>query len=197
MLYNFLSQNFLHLILIFFIHNVWWWLKVNHTLKERRFSTADCNMTEWNTLCILSNVFSQKAWELIFFRIVYLMVLTLNFLQNQFIQTFFRFSQILFFFLKLYNCCHFQLAVFSVSVEQSSLSFKFTLLSSLFFTQYNSLSEQTFSDCTKLNFLNNYSDFMWYLCDRKKKLILLRQHHNCLWQIQSLTTDWLSCSDHN
>jgi len=79
--------------------------------EKRRFFAADCSMTEWNTLCISDKVFNWNAWELIFLIMIYLAFLTSNFLHSWFIWMFFRFSQILSSFLKLYGCCHFWFTV--------------------------------------------------------------------------------------
>jgi len=133
--------------------------------------TADWSMTEWNTLWILSNVFRQKKCELIFLTMMYLTFFTSNFLHKQSVHMFFKFSQILSSFLKLYDCCLFQFTVFFcicwvtviVICAHSVTSFIFCIIWSAFCTEL-------LTDHTGFNFSSSCKSFMWYSWDKKKRL---------------------------
>ncbi len=139
--------------------------------EERAFMTADWSMTEWNTLWISDSVFRQKKCELIFLTMMYLTFFTLNFLYEWFICMFFKFSQTLSSFLKLYDCCLFQFTVFFcicwvtviVICAHSVTSFIFYMIWSAFFTEL-------LTDHTSFNFSNSCRDFIWYSWNKKKKL---------------------------
>ncbi len=139
--------------------------------ERRGSSAADHSMTEWNTLCIPDGVFNWNAWELIFLIMVYLAFLTSNFLHSRSVWTFFRFSQILSFFLKLYNCCCFWFAVsFCACWVTVMVIWAHFIAFFIFCMIWSAFWTELFPDCTRLNFSNNCRDFMWYSCDRKKRL---------------------------
>jgi len=140
--------------------------------EERAFMNADWSMTEWNTLWILSSVFRQKKCKLIFLTMMYLTFFTSNFLHEQSVCMFFRFSQILFSFLKLYNYCLFQFTVFFYICWMTVIVIcAHSVTSFIFHTIWSAFCTELLTDYTGFNFSNSYKDFMWYLWDKKKRLI--------------------------
>ncbi len=143
--------------------------------EERAFMNADWSMTEWNTLWILSSVFRQKKCKLIFLTMMYLTFFTSNFLHKQSVCMFFRFSQILFSFLKLYNYCLFQFTVFFCICWVTVIVIcAHSVTSFIFHTIWSAFCTELLTDYTGFNFSNSYKDFMWYLWDKKKRLISVK-----------------------
>jgi len=140
--------------------------------EERAFMTADWSMTEWNTLWIPDSVFKQKKCELIFLTIMYLTFFTLNFLHEQFICMFFKFSQILSSFLKLYDCCLFWFTVFFCICWMTVIVIcAYSVTSFIFHTIWSAFCTELLADHMSFNFSNSCKNFMWYLWDKKKRLI--------------------------
>ncbi len=129
--------------------------------EERAFMTADWSMTEWNTLWILNSVFRWKKCELIFLTMMYLAFFTSNFLHKWSVCMFFKFSQILSSFLKLYDCCLFQFIIFFcicwVTVIVICAHF---MTSFIFHMIWSAFCTELLTDYTGFNFLNNCRDFM-------------------------------------
>ncbi len=139
--------------------------------KERAFMTTDWSMTEWNTLWIFNDVFRQKKCKLIFLTMMYLTFFTSNFLHEQSVCMFFRFSQILSSFLKLYDCCLFQFTVFFYTCWVTVIVIcAHSVTSFIFFTIWSAFCTELLTDCMSFNFSNSYKNFIWYLWDKKKKL---------------------------
>ncbi len=139
--------------------------------KEKRSIAADQSITEWNTLWISDSVFRQKKCELIFLTMMYLTFFTLNFLHSQSVCMFLRFSQILSSFLKLYNCCLFQLIIFfCICWATVMIICAHSMAFFIFWTIWFAFCTELFADCMGLSFSNNYKNFMWYLWDKKKRL---------------------------
>ncbi len=132
--------------------------------EERAFMTADWSMTEWNTLWILNSVFRQKKCELIFLTMMYLTFFTSNFLYEWFVCMFFRFSQILSSFLKLYDCCLFQFTVFFCICWVTVIVIcAHSVTSFIFCTIWAAFCTELLTDYTGFNFSNSCRGFMWYL----------------------------------
>ncbi len=139
--------------------------------EERAFMTADWSMTEWNTLWILNNVFRQKKYKLIFLTMMYLTFFTSNFLHEQFVCMFFKFSQILSSFLKSYDWCLFWFTVFFCTCKVTVIVIcAHSVASFIFYMIWSAFCTELLADYTNFNFSNSYKDFMWYLWDKKKKL---------------------------
>jgi hypothetical protein len=188
-----LSQILLHhsLFVMKIVRSVIHW-------EERAFMTADWSMTEWNTLWILNSVFRQKKCKLIFLTMMYLTFFTSNFLYEWSVCMFFKFSQTLSSFLKLYDCCLFQFTVFFcicwvtviVICAHSVTSFIFYTIWSAFCTELLQIIQALTSQIVVKTSCNTHKT-------RRKDSSLLRQSHDCLWLAQSWEAGLLSCSDYN
>jgi len=139
--------------------------------EERESIAVNQSITEWNTLWIPDSVFRQKKCELIFLTMMYLTFFALNFLHSWSVHMFLRFSQILFSFLKSYNCCLFWLIIFfCICWATVMVICAHSVISFIFWTIWFAFCTELFTDCMSLSFLNNCKSFMWYLWDKKKRL---------------------------